>query len=501
LPNYPRRILDYPAPKSYGQWILDFRFGIWDLGLSVVDYRVQTIAQYSMAIEKMNKQAIILNFLEHLQVQREALIIKNNTQPPIWGDETLHDEVYNHNFALYALLSLVETTQPSQRLHILFQILQTSRSRMHDDIRNILERITKLLLTTLHPEDVIKVFLALRRVRANHKHVTRAILNYIFLHPNAVEMAISRRPAIVDCLEHALGKNVARSCAKIALTGGDGIYLRHNLLRFVNHAERVKCILQLLYRQEKPQIGSNEYRLAHQKYAQILKSRYERPKTVTATNRGDIAATLVHLYRGGKSDELITATEEYVKTAVINLPRFDGTIALVFDASASTRSYGDREYCCLAQSVALKLVLEQCCSKLKIYQVGGSGDKFPVPVGETDLATALLDALKNQPDIVAIVSDGYENLYPGDLQRVIATLPQIGITTPVVFCHSKFTNLDDLELRRPINNTTQIEFWHEADFENLMLSLFAQAGEIGEASLMKYLLQKLKQIEIAMMEP
>ncbi|MEO1378695.1 MAG: VWA domain-containing protein, partial [Cyanobacteria bacterium J06635_10] len=66
--------------------------------------------------------------------------------------------------------------------------------------------------------------------------------------------------------------------------------------------------------------------------------------------RGDIAATLVHLYRGGKSDQLMEATEKYVKEAAAKLPHFDGTLALVFDASASTGSYGD------TRSVALRAI-------------------------------------------------------------------------------------------------------------------------------------------------
>ena len=46
------------------------------------------------------------------------------------------------------------------------------------------------------------------------------------------------------------------------------------------------------------------------------------------------------------------AVQNYVKQAAAKLPCFDGTLALVFDASASTKSYGDRQFCCLAQSVA-----------------------------------------------------------------------------------------------------------------------------------------------------
>jgi hypothetical protein len=168
---------------------------------------------------------------------------------------------------------------------------------------------------------------------------------------------------------------------------------------------------------------------------------------------------------------------------------------LVLDASASTRSYGDREFCALAQSVALQQVLSKCCANLQVHTVGGAGYP-PVPEGETDLATALLDALEGEPDLVAIVSDGYENIYPGDLARVVDALPRAGVETPVVFCHSKFTNLDDLTLRKPAENLPQLEFWHQDDFEDLLLSLFLMAsGKGGEDCLREFLLSKLDQVE------
>ena len=98
--------------------------------------------------------------------------------------------------------------------------------------------------------------------------------------------------------------------------------------------------MQFLYRHQGLQATTADYRELHQNYIEILNNQQERPKTVTATNRGDIAATLVHLYRGGQSEQLMEAVENYVKQAAAKLLRFDGTLALVFDASASTQSYG-----------------------------------------------------------------------------------------------------------------------------------------------------------------
>ncbi|MFB2974415.1 VWA domain-containing protein [Aerosakkonema sp. BLCC-F183] len=430
--------------------------------------------------------------LQHLRSHNEPFVLHKGKQPQ-WNDEALHSSAYQNNAELYALMGVAKGVLPQGRDRILFQVLRTSRIGMTPEIRHTLDRITNLLLSVLHPDKVLTVFLALRRVRANHKHTAKAILNYILNHPDLEDMANCRRRTLEDCLSHAMGKNVARACAKMLSNPAvaDQQYLRRHLLRFARDPEKVKTIFPVLYKQGTRQTGSGQYKLAHTQFLEKFDRQEERPKTITPTNRGDISATLIHLYRGGISAELQQALERYVEDAAKKLPRFHGKLALVLDASASTKGYGDREYCGISQSVAFQLVLEKCCPNLQIFAVGNSG-QIPIPKGNTDIALALLDALETQPDLVAIVSDGYENIYPGDLARLVATLPQLGIHTPVVFCHSKFTGSDDLTLRRPATNLPQLEFWHQDDFEDLLISILSMTNQNqSEIGLREFLLKKL----------
>jgi hypothetical protein len=435
------------------------------------------------------------NVLMHLRHESEPFILHNGV-PPQWSDAVLHQSVYESNPELYALLAVTERVQPAQRVRILFQLLRASRAGMTHPQRSILNRVTQVLLAILHPDQVLTVFLALRRVRANHKHTTKAILNYILNHSHFEDMAGCRRPALVDSLEHAMGKNVARACAKMLTNPSvaDDAYLHRHLLKFARDPQWVKIIFPLLY-QGTRQTGTGAYQQVHQHSIEKIDPKREQPATVTATNRGDISATLIHLYRGGTSNELKQALADYVQETASELPYFNGKVAVVLDTSESTRSYGQREYCYIAQSVALKLVLEKCCANVQVFSGNNQGE-IPLPEGHSDLATALLDALETQPDLVAIISDGYENVYPGDLARVAATLPQIGIEIPVVFCHSKFTKNDDLNLRHCAPNLPKLEFWHQDDFESLILSLFSQANsQLSEATVQDYLLKKLDKIE------
>jgi hypothetical protein len=221
----------------------------------------------------------------------------------------------------------------------------------------------------------------------------------------------------------------------------------------------------------------------------------ELPKTVTATNRGDVAATLVHIYQGGASALLSRGLADYVERAASRLPCFDGSIALVVDASASTLGYGERKYCCISQSWALRLVLAKRCAKLSVHLAGGRGDP-PEPDGATDLVTPLFDALASGPDVVAIVTDGYENRLAGELGRVIAALPGAGVTTPVVIVNSKFTHKDDLTLRVPAPDAPAIDMWHEHDFGAVLATLGGTArGLVGRAFLHHTLTDRLNLLE------
>jgi hypothetical protein len=214
---------------------------------------------------------------------------------------------------------------------------------------------------------------------------------------------------------------------------------------------------------------------------------------VTATNRGDIAATLVHLFRGGESPELRDAADRMVAAAAASLPAFPGALALVLDQSASMRGYGEREWAVLSQAVALRRVLERRCARLDVVTVGGPD----APSGPTDLATGVLDALATRPDLVAVVSDGYENTNPGDLARVVATLPRIGVETPVVFCHSTYSHSDDLTLRRPVRAIPQRTFWHQEDFGPLLLWLLVQTRHADAPRWLRdALLDRLSTVEV-----
>jgi len=80
-------------------------------------------------------------------------------------------------------------------------------------------------------------------------YATRAVVEFVLGHPDADALIRDRRPALVDCLEHALGKATARGCAQ-RIAGGDtsSAYVRRSLLRFCREPEAAARRLVELFR-------------------------------------------------------------------------------------------------------------------------------------------------------------------------------------------------------------------------------------------------------------
>jgi hypothetical protein len=401
-----------------------------------------------------------LELIEHLQTHAEPLRVPRRGAV-VFTDEDRHVAAFEADPTGYALLALVPGGLPQQRARMLLRLLEASWAGFPEPARETVGRVARVLTLGLDGALVATVLLALRRRRANHKHVTRATLRLLLEHREAGTLLRTHRGVLVAAVEHALGKATARGCVRAL--AGEAVQTdpRRALLRFAPDPGLAEVRLRLLYSRSEAAVELPEVLPPVD-----LDLDGERPATVTATNRGDLAATLVHRFRGGASQELDAAAEHYADAAAATVPAFPGSLALVLDTSASMRGYGDREWAVLSQAHALRAVLSRRCARLHVTTVEGA----------TDLATGVLDALGTGPDLVAVVSDGYENVLAGDLARVCATLPRVGVTTPVVFCHSTFGHSDDLALRRPAPRLPQRAFWHEADFGPLVLWLLAQSG-------------------------
>jgi hypothetical protein len=108
------------------------------------------------------------------------------------------------------------------------------------------------------------------------------------------------------------------------------------------------------------------------------------------------------------------------------LPTIDTTLAVVLNLSGSAAASGERAYHPAALGLALTALLRDRVRTVRLHEVGGSerlnGSAVAQPEGETDLATAVLAAAREHPEVILICTDGYENVCQGDTTAVVAGL-------------------------------------------------------------------------------
>ncbi|MEL6186739.1 MAG: hypothetical protein AAFU79_19125 [Myxococcota bacterium] len=107
------------------------------------------------------------------------------------------------------------------------------------------------------------------------------------------------------------------------------------------------------------------------------------------------------------------ALQDAVRRALRRSPKRLGRVAAVLDRSYSTSGSVERRRRPLGVSLAVSRLLRACSIDYRAYWTLPAPDELLVtPHGQTDLAGPLLAALRHQPDVVVIVSDGHENAPP-----------------------------------------------------------------------------------------
>jgi hypothetical protein len=124
--------------------------------------------------------------------------------------------------------------------------------------------------------------------------------------------------------------------------------------------------------------------------------------------------------RAARRDELALALDRAAHRAVARSGARYGRVAAVLDASYSASGSSEKRRRPLAVALASSAFLRAASREYRAFWSSGVEDEILVEArGATDLATPLLAALAWGADLVAIVSDGYENDPPSGAAEVL----------------------------------------------------------------------------------
>ncbi len=347
------------------------------------------------------------------------------------------------------------------------------------------------LVRGLPTQRMLKLFGMLRRERVNNARTRRLILSEILSADGLEFWAVKYREKLRVALTHAWGRrttSILRSVlAKSAedRTEQESQIVRQNVTRFVRDdvVERpnvidktAQCVRFVLGDETSMTLG----RLAAYCEAKSdfdrgavlppetmegLRSRYHNDRTSAevleltksqlttgqkiavqrkAEQSGvevefdpakyDAVRLYVYAFEMGMTDEIRKALREKAEAAAARLPVQFGRVGVLIDASQSMVGHDTQARRPIATALALRdLLAATADDAVAITSDGRSSESYELvePSGDTSLAAGLVQLLKSEPDVVFVLSDGYENAPAGRFGETVAAVRRIGIQTPI----------------------------------------------------------------------
>lgn len=418
----------------------------------------------------------------------------------------------------YAQLLADPVAHISHKREILVNLLCNPAAR---DIAR--QRIVDILYA-LPVSEALEIVAVIRERRINRSRARDLMLAFLIGHEQFPLMAATRKQRITHLLKHALGEQTWSSVKRfLANSTPEGeTFLQRELLRYAwggdtARAREVLCFLAgVPFKPTDPalakRVAAREdldqgeglplatllgLRGIYHKSVPVGKIRHlaavpqvaqdgqpvDGPLTALyKTIFLDIAttpATMESTYTHGDSDHNLT---ELVSRTVASLPVIEGRLAIVLDLSASMLSSGERLYHPASLALALTRLLQDRVRDVALYQVGGVAagrDGLSMPQGATDIASVLLTATREQPQVILVISDGYENVRQGDVEQVVQGLRRLGMATPIYQVVPLFTAAEKLSRRRLGAALPVIPLAHEDGVRELLAyTLLAAAGNV-----------------------
>jgi len=380
----------------------------------------------------------------------------------------------------------------SHKREVLANLLRTPRARSASGAR------IREALRELPPPDLLQVLDVLPARRINLRRGRTLLLELVLGHDQLALLAATHRKRLVRLLKHALGERawsaVSQHLASPTPPGDE--LLQRKLLRYARDAalaREVLCFLAgvtaaphdpLLVRRVAARKSIEEgaglpretlFGLRGVYHPDVPASRVRVLSAITqGAERHDGPLTALYkdaLLEGG-TPERLAALPAHVQAAVGALPMVDAHVAIVLDMSGSAASSGERAYHPAALGLALARILESRVRRVSVHQVGGSvgteGHDLPSPQGATDLASALLTAAREAPQVALVITDGYENVRPGDAAQVAEGLRRLGHDIPIYQVVPLFAAGERLAQRRLGAPIQTLVTMHEGDVRELL---------------------------------
>jgi hypothetical protein len=362
-----------------------------------------------------------------------------------WSMAFLHEYMLVNYRDLYAA-TLALGINDRNTATIVLRLLETTRDATAEQ-RALEGRLTGRALRRLPTQRVYRLFTALQRAKVNNRR-TRAIMReWLLARTDLAFEAVKYRAALTNAVRHAHlrlddlpgGDELAAflfapfsvgryrtpifetwrrahferaSVYELPYTVAEGLAATHRITR----AEFLKRIAPRLTRNERLRLQHAAQRTS----ADAVELDAEELGRMPLTRLAAFALAIPEARRREREAELTGALRSAARRAAADRAGSWGRVAAVLDDSYSSSGSEEKRRRPLVVALASHFLLEALAGEFDpLWLTGNEDPLFARPRGMTALGDRIIDALESQPDLLVIVSDGWDNAPAGMAAEVL----------------------------------------------------------------------------------
>lgn len=445
--------------------------------------------------------------------------------------QTAHDTLLENNRSLYAALLNLPGLADNDAMQIVTRLLAVTEDKGQPiplEAKQLEDKLIAEKLPHINIEIALNGLKTLVNLKVNNQRTSGWIKSFILGSPKLETWAVTYRRTLAKLLRHAMGKQVAQTCIYFLqnqkVTAHQTGYLATNLYKYQgdNKTDLVKQVFLFVFNALKS--APKQYELLHAYFAareditQGSKLPYRTLRGIAATyfpktaskqikriaSKTKVKRAVVVGEMPQTSDTLVGQIRHYYLTGddskivqkvlaeADRLPFWDAHVALIMDVSHSMKGVGARAYNNLAIAIAIREVLQQKTRELSVVSIGTKdAAHYPTPDGTTNLANALLTAYEKTPDVILVITDGYENVEKGDTSSILKVAKTIGLHIPVLHVLPAFTVREAYTHRQPLGDAPVILETGEQGFLPLWLRIQLELQPDNAEAVLKASLQPI----------
>jgi len=397
----------------------------------------------------------------------------------------IHNAVFSINRGLYlAMLTLPGVMDNSIQSGIT-KIMKESRDDSSILTPNQEAEIVKLVSMNLKPTRLLKMLRMFKENRINKRSVRTFILSCVLGNKSLPWWCLKYRNLVKDVLRHAWGNKYSPVIVRAIVSKGNVTDKDRNLVKkcvdkYTKNSELSDTDIyesiafafganfnftnKLFKAFEKSKTDISAGKLLPPEVLEGIRGRYHKntPKDKifeltknTATDKQklkvqrkakeanvevkfnarnlDAVSLYVYALEMGMNEDIRKELDVKASIVAKSFPLKYDKAEIIVDNSASMGGTDANKNKPLAISLAMRDMLKDTCSHAGVRCTNGSVDALGMTNagGDTSLALSVAEALQNEPDVLYIITDGYENAPAGRVHEVIDATRKIGINIPI----------------------------------------------------------------------